>query len=192
MTAATFSSTREMSRLRASRRMELEVARRARQEGAVGIGPAPAEQVVGVEAGREVRDPHLEPLLEQEIERPHRGRRARGISVVRDDRLLRMPVQEPHLSRGERRAERRHHVIEPPLNQCRGVEITFDDDCVTLAADGLPREVETIEMVPLYVRLGLGSVHVLRLRVADRAPAEGHGPPGHVRIGNMIRSRKRS
>ena len=92
-----------------------------------------------------------------------------------------------------RSAERGNGIVDAGLMQPDGVHVAFDNqETFEVGARRLTRFEQPIELTSLVEERGLRRVQVLRLALVDDASAKSNDPPAASRIGNMMRSRKRS
>ena len=207
MIAATLSSGRARSRERElPLDQEIEVAGSLTHEGVVGGGPPVLDEIVGVAPVRDLRDAHVEPALQEQIERPGRGVTPRGIAVVADDDALGVASEQLDLRRGERRAQRRNRIFESGLMNRDQVQVPLDEYGEPFTADRVTGNVETVEVLTLHIRRGLGRVEVFRLGISQscgrrtqepvpRPPGSGRsrgcetGRSGPIRLSSGSRAR---
>ena len=100
------------------------------------------------------------------------GGHARAVGV-HGEHDARGEAREPGgVALGEGGAHRRDEVAEARLPRPDHVEVALDDDDGAALAGGGTGEIEAVEGAALIEDLGLGGVEVLRLALAEDAPAE--------------------
>jgi hypothetical protein len=159
--------------------------------------PALAHEVVGILAvGQEKRNAAFLPSAEtgRAFSSARHAAAARAVAVEAKDHAIALPEELLHV-RGCRRCPKRcDRVLDAVLRERDDVHVAFDDDDRAAVAYRAAREERARRArVPSRNNGVSGRVQVLRLAVAEYAPAEAdHLAAANRGSGNMIRSRKRS
>ncbi len=109
---------------------------------------------------------------QRDLERSPGGLAARGVAVEAEDHVVGELQQLRDVERCSRRSQRGHGVLDPVLGECHDIHVALDHQNLVRVANRAPRLVEAVELAAFFEERGLGGVQVLRLALADDAPAE--------------------
>ncbi len=116
-------------------------------------------------------------VRQRQIRRPVGGADAGAVAIEAEHRLRRHFPKQLELVFGERRAKRRHRVLDASLMQGDDIHIAFDGDDRALAVRALRRSPgarKIVEHVALVKELGLVGIEIFRRRIRRHgASAEG-------------------
>ena len=132
-----------------------------------------ANELVGVAAARKLHDPCGQVLFRKHVKRPCDGLLTRAIAVIRDAHLRHVPLNQRHLFRRKRGAERSHHAGNALLHQRGHVHVAFDQ-YQSFALALFFHDVQSEQLAPFIEHYGIGCVQVFRLCVAHDPAAEAH------------------
>ena len=141
---------------------------------------------------QEAKGARVAGVRQARLERASGGAPAGGVAVEAEDDRVGEADQLLHVLGRARRAERRHRVLEAGLGQRDDVHVALDDERVAALADRGARLEQAVQLAALAEDRRLGRVEVFRLAAVEDAAAEADHRPCTERIGNMMRSRKRS
>src|SRR5690606_24049333 len=167
---------RELSAFDRGIQSELQKRRRAAAESAVCSFAVLSYEVVRVLSVGQHEYLYVKIVREKQFDRPASGLYAGGIAVVIDHNAPRESRKQLCLRIRKRRPEARNDVINAILNKRDEVEIAFDEDHKSFAANGVLRLKKPVKVVALGVGSGLGRIEILRVVVRfDRPCAERDG-----------------
>ena len=134
---------------------------------------------VGILPVGKTKHPHLEALLQQEVNPPKRGPNAGRVPVVQNGNLVGVAANQPDLVHGQGRARTGYRMRDAGLVQPQDVGVAFHQQTLVLPDDALAGLEQTVECFGFAVEVGLGAVDVLgRFGVGPQnAPTESQHPP---------------
>ena len=152
----------------------------SRQDRLERGGAAPADERVGILAGGHRGDTDPDAVAEQLVAGAEGGAEAGLVAVVEQDRGGREAAEQRGLVRGERSAERCHHVLDAGEDQPEHVEVALDQDDGLFLPDGALGLVQVVELAALVEDLVLGRVEILGLAGPQEPAAEAAGPAAQI------------
>ena len=108
---------------------------------------------IGVVAVGKEHHAHVQAAFKQQVGTAQRGFDTGRVAVVQHRHIIRVPLDEPDLTFGERSARRSHHVLDAALVQAEHVEVAFYQVADFLGPDGLPGLKQPVQHVGLVVNI---------------------------------------